>query len=735
VVIATVEVAAPLGASARPWPGLIAFTEAVSQFFFGREIENDELFRLVRRDLVTLLFGQSGLGKTSLLQAGLVPRLRWAGFLPILIRLDHSAGAPSPSAQVRATIEREFAAANLSEATPMGADESLWGYFHRVDTRLADYAGNKIVPVLVFDQFEEIFTQGLAGDETRAATQGFLGELAELVENRPPEALEQAIESDPGLVEKFLFDRRDYRVVLALREDFLASLETLRRRAPSIGRNRYRLRRMTGREGLDAILNPVPRLVAPEVAEEIIRFIGLASPGDAFGVDSTGEATEGFEVEPSLLSLVCRELNERRLARGLDQISADLLAGSRDNIIEEFYERSVADQPAALRAFVEDQLLSASGFRESITLDSARRALSDAGIPVDVLDELVRRRLLRVDERFGIPRVEIIHDVLTPVIRRRRDSSRLRQAEALAGEREAALRRERQRVRRAYSLTAAMALLVAVTIGVAWWGWSAKLDAELQRNAANEQRNLAEQQRTYAERQRAAAEAANERAENNFDLAVTAADTIASTAAKLAGNRTGVSSTTIKEILASAERAFDQIAVAAPDSAYLRWRRAVMLISFAATYQALGDTPEALVRAQTARAIMLSLTQEDPTNTAWWQTLASSNTQVGDVFRGQGDLAAALAKYRSSIEIIQRLVKREPEDTDLQYNLSISHNKIADVLSDEGDLAAALAERRASIDILQSLTEKDAGNANWQAALQETARKIAESAIDEKRKK
>src|SRR5262249_17678654 len=154
--------------------------------------------------------------------------------------------------------------------------------------------------------------------------------------NRPPEALEQAIEADPDLVESFLFDRRDYRVVLALREDFLAPLESLRSRAPSLGRNRYRLRRMTGRQGLDAILNPVPGLVTPEVAQEIIRFIGRPNPEDAFGVAGTRDALEGFEVEPSLLSLVCRELNERRIARGLHQIGGDLLAGSRDDIIEGF---------------------------------------------------------------------------------------------------------------------------------------------------------------------------------------------------------------------------------------------------------------------------------------------------------------------------------------------------------------------------------------------------------------
>src|SRR5207253_3107282 len=116
-----------------------------------------------------------------------------------------------------------------------------------------------------------------------------------------------------------------------------------------------------------------------------------------------------------------------------------------------------ADQPAALRAFVEDRLLSDSGFRESVTLDSARRLLSDAGVPAGALDELVRRRLLRIEERLDIPRVEIIHDVLTPVIRRSRDTRHLRQAETAAAEREAELRRERLRVRRAYYAVAAMA--------------------------------------------------------------------------------------------------------------------------------------------------------------------------------------------------------------------------------------------------------------------------------------
>jgi hypothetical protein len=146
---------------------------------------------------------------------------------------------------------------------------------------------------------------------------------------------------------------------------------------------------MAGRQGLVAIFNSAPGLVAPAAAQEIIPFIANANPEDTFGVAGPAGAPEGFEVEPLLLSLVCRELNERRLARGLDQIGSDLLAGSHDDIIAGFYERVLADQPRALRTFVEDRLLSDSGFPESITLDSARRALSDAGVPATALDQLV----------------------------------------------------------------------------------------------------------------------------------------------------------------------------------------------------------------------------------------------------------------------------------------------------------------------------------------------------------
>ncbi|MGH7634829.1 MAG: hypothetical protein ACRENC_13925, partial [Gemmatimonadaceae bacterium] len=57
---------APVVDDDNPWPGLLAFREANRHFFFGRTLELDDLFRRVRRETLTVLYAQSGLGKTSL---------------------------------------------------------------------------------------------------------------------------------------------------------------------------------------------------------------------------------------------------------------------------------------------------------------------------------------------------------------------------------------------------------------------------------------------------------------------------------------------------------------------------------------------------------------------------------------------------------------------------------------------------------------------------------------------
>ena len=79
----------------NPWLGLASFREAHRDYFFGRSEEIRQLLQRISQNPLTVLFGKPGLGKTSLLQAGVVPRLREEKFLPVSIRLSY----PEPDSE------------------------------------------------------------------------------------------------------------------------------------------------------------------------------------------------------------------------------------------------------------------------------------------------------------------------------------------------------------------------------------------------------------------------------------------------------------------------------------------------------------------------------------------------------------------------------------------------------------------------------------------------------------
>ena len=171
-----------------------------------------------------------------------MPRLRGQGYCPVYVRIDYSREAPEPAEQIKRAISRT--ARHSGEWTRQGvaaAGESLWEFLHHRDDTLRDESGAELIPLLIFDQFEEIFTLAQSDDFGRARAARFIEELADLVENRPPKALEARLESDDAAAEAFDFARSDYRVLIALREDYLAPLEGLKKSMPSIAQNRLRL--------------------------------------------------------------------------------------------------------------------------------------------------------------------------------------------------------------------------------------------------------------------------------------------------------------------------------------------------------------------------------------------------------------------------------------------------------------------------------------------------------------
>jgi formylglycine-generating enzyme required for sulfatase activity len=455
--------AEPLQLDAQnPWPGLASFTEGNAAHFHGREHEADELARLVRRERLTVLFGRSGLGKSSLLAAGLFPRLRQDLHLPVPLRIGY-AGEASPRQQVWNALAAACAAAGLT-APPPAADESLWAYFHRAGGGFWNARRRPMLPVLVFDQFEEMFTLGQAAAPQRATAGEFAAELADLVEDRPSEALRQRLDADPAAGEGFDFERRGCKVLISFREDFLAEVEGLRRQMPSVMRNRFRLLPMDAAQAR-AVIAGGGELVAADIGE---RIIGLAWRNRAEA--PAADDIDRVEVDPALLSVICSELNLRRRAGGAAVIGADLLTGAEREILADFYERSLQGLGAELRHFVEDELITSAGYRDSFAFDDAQAL---PGVSAAALDGLVAGRLLRVDERFGVRRLELTHDVLTSVVMDSRDRRRERQArEQAEAEREAAQQAALQagrRLRRSRWLAGSMtatAVVALATLGL-----------------------------------------------------------------------------------------------------------------------------------------------------------------------------------------------------------------------------------------------------------------------------
>ncbi|MFT3717308.1 hypothetical protein [Pseudorhodoferax sp.] len=454
----------------RPWPGLAAYDEASQAWFKGREQEAAQLADLVQAHAVVALYGKSGLGKSSLLQAGAFPLLRAGGFLPVHARLDFSCST-SPWDQLLQLLLQAAAAAGLECPQP-APGEDLWCFLHRPDFELWTADNRLVTPVLVLDQFEEVFSR--TAGQPAAVFDG----LGDLLEHRIP----SAIASDKAALAALDVLHCRYRCVLSFREDYLPDLRAWEPRLPSLLRQSMRLLPMTRAQAVQAVERAGHAVLAPGAAEAIVDFVASAPAG--------GEAV----VEPVMLSLCCAQLNRRR-AQG-QRIDAELLRAAGPNIIEDFYEEAIAGMPGRVRHFIEDYLVQGRT-RGSYARDEA---IAQGFIDAAELERLTaQHRLLRVEPAGDVPRIELIHDRLVEVVRRAGDARRARQQADAARERE-----DQQRQRRIRRWTVAALCVVSVLAAAAGYFAvqaelsNARLDAALReamraKEAATEETNVAQQ--------------------------------------------------------------------------------------------------------------------------------------------------------------------------------------------------------------------------------------------------
>ena len=395
-----------------PYLGLRSYEEADADRYFGREDIVAEVARMVRRAPLTVVFGVSGTGKTSLIRAGVFPVLREEQFLPILIRFGFERPHPDLRAQVRAAICAEIEAHHI-DAPPPGDGEPLHDYFAR--NPFWSPTNQLLTPLLVFDQFEEIFT---IGRDRAAQVEVLIDDLAAMIE-RVPRAIEAEgiVAPRPGMM-------------IVLREDFLAHLEDYRPKLPSLASNRYRLTRMNGEQALRAVMRPAGALIDEATATRIVQFVA----GGADSVDPLKDPRplDTLEIEPAILSLVCQQLELQRRKLGLPQITEALIQSQGGRIVERFYDAAFTGLPAEVRALVEDHLVTSDGYRTTM---AKAAALETAGVTAAAIQKLLADKILREEVRFGSLHIELIHDRLTRTARegraRRREEAREKAREQL----------------------------------------------------------------------------------------------------------------------------------------------------------------------------------------------------------------------------------------------------------------------------------------------------------------
>lgn len=502
----------------NPWPWLDPFTEEASAYFNGRGDDIAELLRAVLAAPACVLFGKSGLGKTSLLLAGLFPQLRQRQLLPVLVRIAPATG--HLSAQLLRALAEALRAAgeawhgDVLAGLPDDEVAGLWEALHDRQRRLVDARGRRWRIAFVLDQFEEVFT--LESDEARR--RHLFEELGDLIQNRVPPAVVQRLRGRDELLDRIDLDAQDYRVLLSLREDFLPELESWSDLIPRLGTNRVRLLPMSQEQALQAVERTGGALIDHEGALRIVDFLGRQASSGA-----PGTRRPARHIEPALLSLVCSSLNAERLLASVpaQQLDTSDLESRGTRILETFYDGALAALPDAVRdpaaRWIESELITPDGTRRPYPVDALAPALAAA------LRTLVARRLLRIETGEHGDQVELVHDRLALVAAERALATRQRSAalERMQREKDAA---ERAAARRQRWLAAVLFVIAGVAMGAAWWAYRESGAAEEARDKAEQAaQNAAEkavrlEQALQAARDAlASAKLAAADAERNFD--------------------------------------------------------------------------------------------------------------------------------------------------------------------------------------------------------------------------
>ena len=369
--------------SHNPWAGLASYQDPAAGstlLFCGRDNESYDLAALVDDNIFCTLYGKSGTGKTSLLNAGVFPRLREMGYLPLSVRLGMEA-LGTTFQQCLVGRLAQVATLETTEVVPLPDDDQdeqwLWAWFAR--TRFVDAEGKTRFPVLVFDQFEEVFRS------RRVEAEALLRQIHFMM--------------DPSHA---LGDDYDYnfRFLAAIREDDLYLLEDSLDRCylDEMKKCRYRLRALGYENALSVVLKPGKGLFDPKEASEIAEMVIDMSRNEQDDTIST-----------NLLSLLCSRLYAEKERKNAEYITLEMVGSfMEENPFIQFYNEATAGFHTSERNYIEDNMVDNAGRRNSISELDFRMHVRNADRLLEGNNKILQRT--SVGGGGQDYRIELIHD-------------------------------------------------------------------------------------------------------------------------------------------------------------------------------------------------------------------------------------------------------------------------------------------------------------------------------------
>ncbi len=469
------------------YPGVKPFSENERHVFYGRSTDTRKLFQLINLEKLVLLYGKSGLGKSSLLNAGVLPLFdEDEDFVTIKIRFGtFSVNAQSPVAISLFKLPEASANPVMNK---LGAGfDTLW---LRMKCLQAKDGRALKTYILVFDQFEELFTYD------KEDIKQFKRQLADLLYSKVPgyigKSITNRLKENPEFLSneelEFLYHPPNVKVVLSIRSDRMSMLNTLADYLPDIQKNYYELKPLDHDSAVDSITKPAmdkrdlylspPFEYTPDCISKILDYLtqnGQKSI-ETFQLQTVCQFAENLAIENTL---------KYDKQKQTFQVEPDIL-GDLQNIFRKQYDKLISNiEPK------EKQLSAQLLIENKLIIDGNRVSLPDAvvlkekGIDVGLIAYLhdIHHILRSEPNTTGGISYELSHDTLVaPILKakkEREDKERLaslevERLEELRQQREKAekeqleLAKTRKRLRLVYSLLglALLALGAAVFFGI-----------------------------------------------------------------------------------------------------------------------------------------------------------------------------------------------------------------------------------------------------------------------------